>query len=66
MLILVNTARMPTGSFQTFLYTPGWKESPFKEGNSHNLQKLLLNTLFNFPFSLFLQGQINSDNGLGL
>lgn len=40
MLILGTKARMPTGSFQPVLCATGWSQSPFKEGSSHNLQKL--------------------------
>lgn len=50
MLILVTKASMPTGSFHSVLYTTGWLQSPFKEGNSHNLQKLLLSKYLLNPF----------------
>lgn len=50
MLILGTKASMSTGSFQPVLCTIGWSQSPFKEGNSHNLQKLLLSKYLFNPF----------------
>lgn len=50
MLILGTKASMLTGSFQTVLCTTGWSQSAFKEGNSHNLQKLLLSKYLFNPF----------------
>lgn len=50
MLILSTKARMPTGSFQPVLCATGWSQSPFKEGSSHNLQKLWLYKYLLNPF----------------